>query len=123
LGAHRAFAHEYPETYRLIWSPLPEQWRFDAELNARAGEPVLHAIAALVGEAEMLMAARTCVAWAQGFVGMELAGAFRLGSDVDAAFDYGLDVLMATLARDKSSPAPSPPIKRTTARSATGYSP
>ena len=31
-----------------------------------------------------LEAARTVVAWANGFVGMELAGAFRMGGDVDA---------------------------------------
>src|SRR5262245_52715300 len=41
--AHRAFAHDNPETYRLLWSRLPESWRFDADLNARASQPVLGA--------------------------------------------------------------------------------
>jgi AcrR family transcriptional regulator len=91
--AHRAFAHDYPETYRLLWSRVPEEWRFDAEINARASEPVLQAAAALVGVEHRLEAARTFVAWAQGFVSMELAGAFRLGGDVDAAFEYGLERL------------------------------
>jgi AcrR family transcriptional regulator len=100
--AHRAFAHTYPETYRLMWSRLPDEWRFDAELNAVASEPVLRAVGALVGEPEMLMAARTFVAWAQGFVHMELAGAFRLGGDVEAAFGYGLERLTAALSRDGS---------------------
>jgi hypothetical protein len=50
-----------------------------------------------VGDADALMAARMLVAWAQGFVSMELAGAFRLGGDVDAAFDYGLERLTASL--------------------------
>ena len=101
--AHRAFAHQYPETYRMMWSRLPEHWRVDPELNARASEPVLRATAALVGEAESLEAARTFVAWAQGFVSMELAGAFRLGGDVDAAFEYGVRHLTAALSRDAAS--------------------
>jgi hypothetical protein len=32
--------------------------------------------------------------WLHGFVSMELAGAFRLGGDIDAAFDFGLTVLL-----------------------------
>jgi AcrR family transcriptional regulator len=97
--AHRVFAHDYPETYRLLWSRLPEEWRVDADLNARASEPVLQAVAALVGAPDRLEAARTFVAWAQGFVSMELAGAFRLGGDVDAAFEYGLVCLTDALSR------------------------
>lgn len=97
--AFRAFAHDYPEAHSLMWSRLPEQWRIDAELNVRASEPLLHAVAAQVGPDDALMAARTFVAWAQGFVSMELAGAFRLGGDVDAAFDYGLEVLTTAFAQ------------------------
>jgi AcrR family transcriptional regulator len=106
--AHRVFAHEFPETYRLLWSGLPERWRFDAELNVRASEPVLRTIAALAGEEETLVAARTYVAWAHGFVSMELAGAFRLGGDVDAAFDYGLEILPVALSREEPSPIQDP---------------
>jgi hypothetical protein len=54
-----------------------------------------------VGEADAL-AARMFVAWAQGFVSMELAGAFRLGGDVEAAVEYGLERLTAALSRDES---------------------
>jgi AcrR family transcriptional regulator len=97
--AHRVFAHDYPETYHLLWSRLPEEWRVDADLNARTSEPVLQAVGALVGAAHKLEAARTFVAWAQGFVSMELAGAFRLGGDVDAAFEYGLERLTYALSR------------------------
>jgi len=44
------------------------------------------------------MAARTFVAWTQGFVNIDLAGAFRSGRHVDAAFEYGLERLTAALA-------------------------
>lgn len=54
---------------------------------------VLHASARLAGEADALEAARTVTAWANGFIAMELAGAFRLGGDVDRAFAYGIDRL------------------------------
>ena len=37
-------------------------------------------------------------AFAHGFVSMELTGAFRLGGDVDAAYRYGVDVLVDALA-------------------------
>ena len=46
--------------------------------------------------------------WAHGFVSMELAGAFRLGGDVDAAFDFGIDRLTDALTRDSSERAVAP---------------
>jgi hypothetical protein len=47
-----------------------------------------------VGQERALEAARTLVAWAHGFVSMELSGAFRLGGDVDAAFAFGVDAVL-----------------------------
>jgi len=35
------------------------------------------------------------VAWAHGFVSMELAGMFRLGGDVDAAYAEGIEAILA----------------------------
>ena len=93
----RGFARDYPETYSLLWARVPDAWRFDQELNVLATEPLLRAVASLVGEVDRLAAARTCFAWAHGFITMELAGAFRLGGDVDAAFEFGLERLVATL--------------------------
>ena len=46
-------------------------------------------VGTIAGPDDRLEAARTVVAWANGFVSMELAGAFRLGGDVDRAFAYG----------------------------------
>jgi hypothetical protein len=56
------------------------------------------AVTALARPDHVLDAARTIVAWSSGFVSMELAGAFRLGGDVDAAFRYGIDRLADAIA-------------------------
>jgi AcrR family transcriptional regulator len=95
----RDFARDYPETYSLLWARLPDAWRFDQELNVLATEPLLRAVASQVGEADRLAAARMFFAWAHGFITMELAGAFRLGGDVDAAFEFGLQRLVAAFSR------------------------
>jgi len=99
----RGFARDYPETYSLLWARLPDAWRFDQELNVLATGPLLRAVASLVGEADRLAAARMFFAWAHGFITMELAGAFRLGGDVDAAFEFGLRRLVAAFARPVKS--------------------
>ncbi len=66
---------------------------------AETTEPVLRAAAEVAGPEHALEAARTFTAWAHGFITMELAGAFNLGGDVDAAFDYGVERLSRALAR------------------------
>ena len=88
---YRAFARAYPRTYGLLFSAVPADWQVDLELNQRASALLLRSVAEMAGERDALPAARTVVAWIHGFVSMELAGAFRLGGDVDAAFDYGLE--------------------------------
>jgi hypothetical protein len=47
----------------------------------------------LAGEQHVLEAARTFTAWANGFISMELAGAFKLGGDIDGAFEFGIACL------------------------------
>jgi hypothetical protein len=64
---------------------------------AAAGAPVLAIARGLAGTADELAAARLVTAWATGFISMELAGAFQLGGDVEAAFDYALDRLTCAL--------------------------
>jgi len=91
--AYRAFAHERPQAFRLVFTPYAEE-----DALRRASAPVLRAAAALVGETDALPAARLFTAWATGFLQMELAGAFRLGGNVDEAFDYGLEHLRSSLA-------------------------
>lgn len=95
--ALRAFAHERPAGYHLVFAPAPDGARADPALLAAASAPVLDAVGRLVGPGDALAAARTLTAWAHGFVSMELAGAFRLGGDVDAAFEYGLRAVVGAL--------------------------
>lgn len=94
---YREFARSHPETYALLFSRLPEGSRIDAALNTRASQAVVRTAGALAGSDDALDAARTFVAWANGFIGMELAGAFRLGGDVDRAFEYGIDRIGAAV--------------------------
>ena len=56
----------------------------------------------LVGEADALEGARTIVAWAHGFVTMELAGAFRLGGDLDAAYAFGIEAILSGVSASAS---------------------
>ena len=94
--AFRAFAHARPRGYQLIFTP--GRGRPGAETLGRAVEPVLRVAAQLAGQEHALPAARTLTAWANGFISMELAGAFQLGGDVDQAFEYGIGRLCDALA-------------------------
>ncbi|WP_136034849.1 TetR/AcrR family transcriptional regulator [Microbacterium sp. PF5] len=92
--AYRAFAHAHPEGFRLMFAaPVPQ------EALERSAAPVIRACAATVGDDDALDAARLFTAWATGFLQMELAGAFRLGGDVDRAYAYGLRQLIGGLSR------------------------
>ena len=97
IQAFRAFARTYPVAYGIAFGPLPAASRPDRAVLTAASAPVLRVTAALVGEADALSAARTVTAWANGFVAMEQSGAFQLGGDVDAAFDYGITLLSRAL--------------------------
>jgi AcrR family transcriptional regulator len=96
--AFRAFAHRQPQAYGLLFARLPEDWRPDPGLVARASQAVLRATGGLADGRHALEAARTVVAWAHGFITMELAGAFRLGGDVDRAYAFGADRLATAVA-------------------------
>jgi AcrR family transcriptional regulator len=95
----RDFARRCPGAYTLLFAPLPDPARADPEWSARASAGVLHATERLAGTDDALEAARTVVAWANGFIAMELAGAFRLGGDVDRAFDFGIDHITRAITR------------------------
>ncbi|MGC4750006.1 TetR/AcrR family transcriptional regulator [Micromonospora sp. DT201] len=88
--AFRAFAHARPRGYQLIFAPRPDRTGPSTEALTHAVEPVLQVAANLAGEAQALNAARTLTAWANGFISMELAGAFKLGGDIDQAYEFGI---------------------------------
>jgi AcrR family transcriptional regulator len=94
--ALRSFAHRRPVAFRMVFAPTSEL-RLDAESLRASSVAVVRAATDLAGEEHGLDAARTFTAWANGFVSMELAGAFRLGGDVDRAFDFGVEALVAAV--------------------------
>ncbi|WP_349899354.1 TetR/AcrR family transcriptional regulator [Parafrigoribacterium soli] len=93
----RAFASERPAAYHLIFAPGPGAARPRVETLTRATAVLIRVTERMVGPDEALEAARLLTAWIHGFVSMELRGAFRMGGDVDRAFDYGLARLVASL--------------------------
>ena len=100
----RAFAHRRSGVYGLLFAALPDEMRLSPETNQAAVAPLFRALAAIVpGGAqeqveEPLEAARLLVAFAHGFVSMELAGAFRLGGDVDLAWRTGVATIVDAVA-------------------------
>ena len=83
-----------PNGYRLLFTDLADA-NPDASSLAALGAPVVDAMTRLVGPSDALEAARTYVAWAHGFASMELAGGFRLGGDLGAAYEFGIDSILA----------------------------
>jgi AcrR family transcriptional regulator len=101
-AAARAYAHEHPHGYGLIFGPLPDSARADRAALDRGSAAVLAVARRLAGDEHALDAARTLTAWMHGFTSMELAGAFRLGGDVDDAWEFGLERIVAGLAEGRA---------------------
>lgn len=99
LHATRAFAHARPNAYSILFARLPDDALADPAVLAQAIAAVLTVSTDLVGEEHALAGARTLTAWVHGFVTMELADRFRMGSDLDDAFDYGARRIADALAR------------------------
>jgi AcrR family transcriptional regulator len=93
----RQFAQERPAGFRLIFAPGAEVRLHTATLAA-ATASVLRVAGQLAGDQYALDAARTVTAWMNGFVSMELSGAFHLGGDVNQAFEFGIGRLTEAIA-------------------------
>jgi hypothetical protein len=90
--------------YTLMYAPQPVPGA--TERSVRSSATFLRRIAEMVGPQHALPAARMIVAWANGFITMELAGAFRLGGDVEEAWHFGLNRIL-TAVRAPETPPPS----------------
>jgi len=99
LVAYRDFVRNNPNGYRLLFADLPAGASVEPGRLAALGAPLVVGAAAIAGDADALEAARTVVAWAHGFVTMELAGAFRLGGDLDAAYAFGIEAILDGVSR------------------------
>jgi AcrR family transcriptional regulator len=97
LTAYRGFAHANPVAYTLTYAPSVASGA--KERSVRSSATLLRAVTGLVGPEHALPAARTIVAWANGFITMELAGAFRLGGDIEQAWDFGRDRILTAVQR------------------------
>jgi AcrR family transcriptional regulator len=94
-AAYRKFAHSNPVSYTLIYAPRAAPGATGR--SVRSSATFLRLIAELAGQQHALPAARMIVAWAHGFITMELAGAFLLGGDVEQAWDFGLDRILTAV--------------------------
>lgn len=92
----RAYVATAPRVSALLFAAPSEQ----AAPSTASAEPILRTLLDAVSSAvpgDPLPAARTFTAWIFGFCTMEQASAFRLGGDVDEAFEFGLDALLAAI--------------------------
>jgi AcrR family transcriptional regulator len=97
LVTYRNFAHQHPTLYPLLYSHLASEMQPDVKVSATAAAPLLQTIGQWVNQEQSLSAARIVVAFIHGFVSMELAGAFRLGGNVEDAFELGVESLVKVL--------------------------
>lgn len=92
--AYRAFANAHPRAYGLLYDA--ESARTPDALDARISALAVATkhLVPLVGEEQTLQAARVLVPFLHGFVSMEIAGAFRMGGELDDAFAYGVRFIL-----------------------------
>lgn len=94
LNGFRRFGKDRPAAFQLVMSPAPGTPMASEEATVASSATVLRIAEELAGEADALEAARTLTAWATGFIGMELSGSFRLGGDIERAWEFGVTRLV-----------------------------
>ncbi len=102
--AYRAFAKANPREYALLFDARAEHSVKATEARTASMAPALPTFVALVGESAALAAARVLTPFLHGFVTMELAGAFRLGGGIDAAFEHGVATILEGLVQRRRAP-------------------
>lgn len=93
----RRFAHERPAAFQLVMASGASAVPVRPEFHVLASAAILRVSAQLAGDEHALEAARTLTAWANGFISMELSGGFNLGGDVERAWQYGAERLVAAI--------------------------
>jgi AcrR family transcriptional regulator len=99
----RAFGHERPAAFQLVMTPGAGIPVARPEFGAAASAAILSLAGTLAGADHALEAARTLTAWAAGFVSMELNGGFRLGGDVERAWEFGATRIVEAIKATPSS--------------------
>lgn len=102
-SAYRAFAKAHPRGYALMAAGWATRGADAQPAREATFAVVMPHLAALAGTSEALLAGRVLTAFLTGFVSMENVGAFRMGGDVDAAFDYGLRTILDGIRRRPTS--------------------
>lgn len=105
LNTYRSYSHERPAAFQLAMMPGPHTPVADQRYWVAAGEAILRVSGELAGSEQALVAARTLTAWGVGFIGMELNGAFKLGGDVEQAWEFGLARIIESLAATRGQEA------------------
>ena len=95
--AYRAFAKRAPHGYALLFTDRGRTAGPSLAARSAAAAPLLERLAGMVAPEHTLPAARLLTAWLHGFVAMEIAGAFRLGGDLEASFRFGLETVIGAL--------------------------
>jgi len=98
-GVFRAFGNERPAAFQLVLTPASGTPVADDSFRRAATQAILRAAGELAGEEHALEAARMVVAWATGFITMEINGGFQLGGNVDDAWDFGVERIVTALTR------------------------
>ncbi|MCU1527377.1 MAG: TetR family transcriptional regulator [Frondihabitans sp.] len=100
--SYRAFGHERPVAFQLVMTPGEGTPVARDEFGAAASAAILRVAADLAGPDDALPAARTLTAWATGFIAMELNGNFRLGGEVDRAWEFGVSRILNAISSDRA---------------------
>ena len=95
--AIRRFALGRPNSYALFFDVNSVPTEDGTAARAAAVVQLMSPLTMLVGEAYAFAAARVLVPYLHGFISMELANGFRLGSGVDDAFERGMSVILQGL--------------------------
>ena len=98
-NAYRAYARETPGRYALTLAPDPG----DQEVQAMAQQTVDVVQAVLapyrLGEEEAIHAIRSLRSIVHGFISLEVAGGFGMPVDLDASFQWHINLFVAGLER------------------------